>query len=55
MIETEVIEFKKTTGEMNEGLISIVSILKISINMENSISGSETTERHSNLKSLILL
>ena len=28
-LENEVIEFKKTTGELKEGIISIVSILRI--------------------------
>lgn len=35
MTENETREFKKTTGEISEGIVSIVSILNININTEN--------------------
>lgn len=53
MTENETREFKKTTVEISEGIVSIVSIL-ININTENFFLESKKMVLHLNLRLLIL-
>ena len=50
MMENETKEFKKTTGEINEGIVSIVAILIIFV---NSISVSNLPKNGINIVKII--